>query len=301
MPQSDFIPLSGSELTSFRSTVKAYYELEDIPVIPELPAGTNMNQNVEIITTELNKSFGASVGISGVVNISGDAEYEYHAMDIMKRVIVTGDPAGPILSATYGIGARIILKIKKINSEIDIKLPKLAAQTQLGQVETSIALQLRGFGAGQLPNVEDDIFTFSEFNLDKYTKVNTLINTIENYLTSPDNEQSYDPVLVGVELKRIYADDIADIFEWGNYALWRIAQKNSLSEAFKMAEEKGVQLNATEKDVVRRTYALIFQRPAFSIVGSENQAIGQAAPNNTERTKAKQLLIKYRVFTEQDV
>ncbi|MCG8376215.1 MAG: hypothetical protein MI702_07010, partial [Chlorobiales bacterium] len=237
MAQTDFINLSPSEINSFRNTVKTVYEIPTAPTVPSLPADANLNQNVEVSTNEITGTFSASLGFGGV-NVSADSQYEYHAMDIMKSTVVQGDINGPVLSATYGVGCRIVLKIKKTNAEVDIKLPQLAAQTELGMVDTSIALQLKGFGPGSLPDIPDDLFVFSEFDLAKYTKLNKLINNVENFLTNPDNENSYDPILIGVELKRLYTDDIEEVLKHGNYALWRIKKGNSLKEAFEIAKEK---------------------------------------------------------------
>lgn len=301
MAKSDFIPVSPQELNSLRNSVQVLYELENPPQIPELPAGTNMNAQVDIKTTQLTVGFSGSIGVAGIANISTDTNYEYYAMDIMKAAVIPGDISGPVMSATYGIGCRILLKIKKIEAEVDIKLPQLAAQTELGMVDTSISLELRGFGAGALPNIPDGIFTFSEFDLDKYSKVNKMIDDIENFLTNPDNENTYDPVLVGIELKRLHTDDMEEVMVWGNYALWRIRQGDTLKQSFDQAEGKGIALDSTAKDIIRRTYALLMQRPPYSLVGSENQQIGNNEPNSMEETKAKQMLIKYRHINKKDV
>lgn len=297
MAQTDFVNLSPAEINSFRNTVKTVYEIPTVPSVPQLPDGANLNQNVEVTTNEIKGAFSASLGFGGV-NVSADTQYEYHAMDIMKSTVVQGSLDGPILSATYGVGCRIILKIKKTNASVDVKLPQLAAQTQLGLVDTSIALQLKGFGPGSLPNVPDDVFTFSEFDLAKYTKVNELINNVENFLTNPANESSYDPILIGVELKRLYADDIEEVLKHGNYALWRIKKGNSLKEAFEIANERGLKV---DEEIVRRVYALIMQRPQLALENSQDLPIGNNKPKNEEETRARDLLTKYRQVTKRDI
>lgn len=297
MTHTDFINVSPSQVNSFRNTVKSVYELPTVPSIPHLPEGENLNQSVDIMTNEIKDNFGASLGFGGI-NVSSDTQYEYHAMDIMKSIVVQGNIQGPILSATYGVGCRIILKIRKTDVNIDVKLPQLAAQTELGLVDTSIALQLKGFGPSSLPTVPDDVFTFSKFDFEKYTKVNQLINNVISFLTNPDNENSYDPTLIGVELERLYADDIEDVLTHGNYALWRIKKGSSLKEAFDIANEIGLKV---DEDIVRRVYALIMQRPQLALENAEGMPVASNKPKNEDEARARSLLSKYRRVTKKDV
>ncbi|OJJ17038.1 hypothetical protein BKI52_30445 [marine bacterium AO1-C] len=296
MAQTDFINISPSEINSFRNTVKDVYELGETPNVPELPNNANLNQTISVTTNQIKNTFSASLGFGGV-NISADVEHEYHAYDIVKSVVVQGSIEGPIMSATYGVGCRLILKIKKTDLEVNIDLSQLAAQTELGLVNTSIALELKGFGAGSLPNIPSDVFTFSKFDLDKFTKVNNLINSVLTFLTNPANESSYDPILLGVDLKKLYTDDIEDILKFGNYALWRIKKGTPLKEAISIANENGVKL---DEEIVRRVYALMLERPQLALENSQDLPIGSNEPNNDESGRARELLVKYRRVTKKD-
>jgi hypothetical protein len=296
MSQTDFINLSPAEINSFKNTVKAIYELDATPSVPEFLPGSNLNQNVELTTNQIKGSFSGSLGFGGV-NIAADSNFEFYAMDIMKSRVVQGTPEGPVLSATYGVGCRIILKIKKTDISIDVKLPQLAAQTELGLVDTSIAIQLKGFGSESLPEIPDDIFTFSEFDMEKYTKVNDLINNVVAFITNVENEDTYEPVLIGVELKRLYSDDIEDVLINGNYALWRIKKGDSLKEAIELATENSIEI---DEDIVRRTYALIMQRPQLALENAQDLPIGNNKPKNEEESRARDLLVKYRRVTKKD-
>jgi len=297
MVQTDFINLAPAKKNSFRNTLKVVYELPKTPNIPELPDGANLDKNIGITTNEIKGAFSASLGFGGV-NVAADTKYEYHAMDIMKSTVAQGTIDGPVLSATYGVGCRIILKIRKTDVSVDVKLAQLAAQTELGFVDTSIALQLKGFGRGALPDIPDDVFTFNEFDLDKYAKINQLINNVENFLTDPKNKDSYDPILIGVELKRLYSDDIEEILTYGNYALWRIKKGNSLKEAFELAKDKGLKL---DEEIVRRMYALIMRRPQLALENSQDLPAGNEKPKNEEEARARELLTKYRLVTKRDI
>lgn len=296
MAQSDFINVSPDEINSLRNSVQTLYELPDTPEVPQLPADANLNQNFSVSTNQIKSSFSASLGFGGV-NISADVNNEYHAYDIVKTAVVPGSVNGPIMSATYGVGCRLILKISKTEVEVNVDLPQLAAQTELGFLNTSIALQLKGFGSGSIPNIPNDIFTFSKFDLDKFTKVNELINNVKDFLIDPANEQSYDPILLGVELKKLYVDDIEEILKYGNFALWRIRKGTSLKDAIKLANDNKVKI---DEDVIRRVYALMIERPQLALTNSQDLPVGSYEPNNEEQARARELLNKFRRVTSKD-
>lgn len=295
MSKTDFINISESEINRFADTVKTVYELEQSPTIPQLPDSFNLSRNVDFHKNEVKGTFASALNFTGI-DISTNSEWEYHVVDFTISTTILGDIEGPVMSATYGVGCRIVLQIKKTDLDISIDLAQLAAQSQLGLVKVNVALHLKGFGT-ILPDVPDGLFTFQKFTMDKYTKINTLINNVENLLTDTSKHSTFDPVLLGVSLKRLYTDDVEDIFESGNYALWRIKKSSSLEKAIENADKYSIKI---DKEIVRRVYALILQRPPLAIEGAEALPIGKSKPGNSEQARARDLLVKYRMLSKKD-
>ena len=199
-------------------------------------------------------------------------------------IINSNNADGVLGAAKYGVGFRLTLEIEEMASDGDIELGQLAAQAELGQARVMFSVELKGFDEDNFPTIPDDLVNLRGLDIDQYAKIQTLMNNVLKHFTNPANSDSYQPELLGVNLRKLYEDDAEDIIRFGNYALWRIIKGSSLKESFALAEEKSVLVNT---EIVKQVYAMIFQREEFVLPGSESTEIGTRKPTSIEKSIAR--------------
>lgn len=296
MTSTEYVPLDDTTALAFTSTVKSIFELTTAPIVPPL---TNINSlgSLRAQTIRVSLNYAASAGFGPVASGSVTGKTEYYVYELVRPVVVQGTIEGPITSATYGIGARFLMRVSTAEADFKVSLGNVAAAVQLGRVDASVSLKLFGLGAHLASiTIPPDLFTFSDFDMETYEAANALIRELSVKLKDLPAD-SVNPTLLGVELRRLYSDDLEDALQSGNYALWRIAKGDSLTTALATAAKFKVPV---DRDLIQRTYALQLQRPQLALPGAETTEFGKAEPDRTQSRAAKHLVTQYRFVTKAD-
>ena len=176
--------------------------------------------------------------------------------------------------ARYGVAARLIVHVTDVEAKANLTLPFVAAQAQFNQLEAYATLAVTGYAGDDLGDAFPD---FAGFDVETYVKLMESLSAMRKVLGA-------DPAKIRPQQLWVWADTTTDETDQRlsqgvatAYALTEIEGGHPQSEAIAKYRDRD---DSVAQAAIEQTYA---------------QLVGDGAPSDEVRARAKRLLDGYKL------
>lgn len=220
------------------SLAKVFGENNARPV-PLDPADNPLTSSFTLVDSEISLSVAGKLAVGSI--FGGTLGYDEHAfyLDAAAYTEKYAEPAGPqgILGTRWGVGLRVLLRVKKVKTDLSLAFGMVGAAVQLGYASAQYEIQGIGIGIDGLQIVLGELGGRGDFNSETYYKINdAVLSKLANYIKT--NAANLKPQPFAVQL--IQPIDLDPIVAARPivFAMRRVREGSSLNDALSRAAGK---------------------------------------------------------------
>lgn len=205
-----------------------------------LDAGDDpLTSSFTLVDSEIALSVAGKLAVGSI--FGGTAGYDEHAfyLDGAAYTEKYAEPAGGqgVLGTRWGVGLRVLLRVKKIKADVNLNFGMVGAAVQLGYASAQYEIQGIGIGIDGLQIVLGALGGRGDFTSETYYKINdAVLSKLADYIKA--NAAKLKPQPFAVQLIQPIDIDPMVVARPIVFAMRRIREGSSLNDALGRASGK---------------------------------------------------------------